>query len=107
MESTIMHDDEAGSSSLRLKRARITKNVEEAFIGNVLYDFLMWGNCNKTFKTRYNTNLTENLPKQLYSPFIVDWNVLNTLGCGNAIEDMLEVRMNEMGSDEMLFTSEV
>ncbi|GJY73052.1 hypothetical protein Tco_0477483 [Tanacetum coccineum] len=35
-----------------------------------------------------------------------DWNVLNTLGCGNAIEDMLEVRVNEMGRDEVLFTSE-
>ncbi|GKA50085.1 hypothetical protein Tco_0743158 [Tanacetum coccineum] len=34
-----------------------------------------------------------------------DWNVLNTLGCGNAIEDMLEVRVNEMGSNEVLFTS--
>nr|GEW23621.1 hypothetical protein [Tanacetum cinerariifolium] len=98
--------DQAGSSSLRPKRARITKNVEEAFMGHVLYDFLMWGNCNKTLKTRYNTNLTGNLPKQLYSPFIMDWTILNTLGCGNVIEDMLEVRINEMGSDEMLFTSE-
>ncbi|GJX38171.1 hypothetical protein Tco_0251474 [Tanacetum coccineum] len=29
-----------------------------------------------------------------------DWNVLNTLSCGNVIEDMLEVRVNEMGSNE-------
>nr|GEX25175.1 hypothetical protein [Tanacetum cinerariifolium] len=36
----------------------------------------------------------------------VDWNVLNILGCGNAIKDMLEVRVNEMGSDEVMFTSE-
>ncbi|GKB93127.1 ribonuclease H-like domain-containing protein, partial [Tanacetum coccineum] len=34
------------------------------------------------------------------------WSVLNTLGCSNAIEDMLEVRVNEMGSNEVLFTSE-
>nr|GEU32298.1 hypothetical protein [Tanacetum cinerariifolium] len=34
-----------------------------------------------------------------------DWKVLNTLGCDNAIEDMLEVKVNEMGSDEVLFTS--
>ncbi|GJV34606.1 hypothetical protein Tco_1395006, partial [Tanacetum coccineum] len=34
------------------------------------------------------------------------WNILNTLGCDNAIEDMLEVKVNEMGSDEVLFTSE-
>ncbi|GJZ29642.1 hypothetical protein Tco_0574289 [Tanacetum coccineum] len=35
-----------------------------------------------------------------------DWNILNTLGCDNDIEDMLEVRVNEMGSDEVLFTFE-
>ncbi|GKB89830.1 hypothetical protein Tco_0962102 [Tanacetum coccineum] len=100
------HDDEADSSSSRPKRARITENVEEALMGRVLHEFLLWGNCNMTLKNRYNTNLAGNLSKQIYSPFIVDWNVLNTLGCGNAIEDMLEVRVNEMGSDEVLFTSE-
>ncbi|GJV55067.1 ribonuclease H-like domain-containing protein [Tanacetum coccineum] len=100
------HDDEAGSSSSRPKRARITKNVEEALMGRVLHELLLWGNCNLTLKNMYNTNLAGNLSKQIYSPFIVDWNVLNTLGCGNAIEDMLEVRVNEMGSDEVLFTSE-
>ncbi|GJS29768.1 hypothetical protein Tco_0490388 [Tanacetum coccineum] len=100
------HDDEAGSSSSRSKRARITKNVEESLMGRVLHEFLLWGNCNMTLKNRYNTNLAGNLSKQIYSPFIVDWNVLNTFGCDNAIEDMLEVRVNEMGSDEVLFTSE-
>ncbi|GJQ93540.1 hypothetical protein Tco_0004679 [Tanacetum coccineum] len=59
-----------------------------------------------TLKNRYNTNLAGNLSKQIYSPFIVDWNVLNTLGCGNAIKDMLEARVNKIGSDEVLFTSE-
>ncbi|GJU34338.1 hypothetical protein Tco_1182692 [Tanacetum coccineum] len=38
------------------------------------------GNCNMTLKNRLE--------------------VLNTLGCGNSIEDMLEARVNEMGSDE-------
>nr|GEV64971.1 hypothetical protein [Tanacetum cinerariifolium] len=45
-----------------------------------------------------------NLSKQIYSPFIIDWNVLNTIGWDNAI-DMLEVRVNQMGSDEVLFKS--
>ncbi|GJX77626.1 hypothetical protein Tco_0324437, partial [Tanacetum coccineum] len=35
-----------------------------------------------------------------------DWNVLNTLGCDTTIEDMLEIRVNEIRSDEVLFTSE-
>ncbi|GKB59315.1 hypothetical protein Tco_0915501 [Tanacetum coccineum] len=59
-----------------------------------------------TLKNRYNTNLARNLSKQIYSPFIVDWNVLSTLGCDNVIEDMLEVRVNKMGNNEVLFTSE-
>ncbi|GJR62941.1 hypothetical protein Tco_1505103 [Tanacetum coccineum] len=100
------HDDEACSSSSRPKRVRITKNLEEALMGHVLHEFLLWGNCNMTLKNRYSTNLAGNLSKQIYSPFIVDWNVLNTLGCDNAIGDMLEVRVNEMGSDAVLFTSE-
>ncbi|GJZ72365.1 hypothetical protein Tco_0636216, partial [Tanacetum coccineum] len=99
------HDDEAGSSS-RPKRARVTKNVKEALMGHILHDFLLWGNYNRTLKNMYNTNLAGILPKPVYSPFIVDWTVLNTLGCDNAIEDMLEVRVNEMGSDELLFTFE-
>ncbi|GKC80319.1 hypothetical protein Tco_1131093, partial [Tanacetum coccineum] len=100
------HNDEAGSSLSHPKRARITEDIEEALMGRVLHEFLLWGNCNLTLKNRYNTNLAGNLSKQIYSPFIVDWNVLNTLGCGNAIEDMLEGRVNEMGRIEVLFTSE-
>nr|GEV99126.1 hypothetical protein [Tanacetum cinerariifolium]GEW02495.1 hypothetical protein [Tanacetum cinerariifolium] len=45
-----------------------------------------------TTKTTYNTNLARLLPKQIYSPCIVDWNVLNTLGCAKAIEEMLEIK---------------
>ncbi|GKD36116.1 hypothetical protein Tco_1251625 [Tanacetum coccineum] len=71
--STGMHDDEAGSFSSHPKRARITENVEEGLMGHALHEFLMWGNY---------------------------WNILNTIGYDNAIEDMLEVRVNEMGSDE-------
>ncbi|GJZ89192.1 retrotransposon ORF1 [Tanacetum coccineum] len=73
------HDDEAGSSSSRPKELELLK--------------------------MYNINLAGNLSKQIYSPFIVDWNILNTLRCGNAIEDVLEVRVNEMGSNEVLFRS--
>nr|GFB01490.1 hypothetical protein [Tanacetum cinerariifolium] len=97
-----MHDDEADSSS-RPKRVRVTKNVEEALMGRVLHDFLLWGNYNRTLKNKYNTNHVGILSKQVYSPFIVDCTILNTLGCDNAIHDMLEVRVNEIGSDEVLF----
>ncbi|GKD27806.1 hypothetical protein Tco_1234020 [Tanacetum coccineum] len=57
-------------------------------------------------KNRYNTNLARILPKQVYSPCIVDWTMLNTLGRGDTIEEMPEIKVNEMGADEILFTSE-
>ncbi|GKA11368.1 hypothetical protein Tco_0690801 [Tanacetum coccineum] len=40
------------------------------------------------------------------SPCIVDWNVLNTLGCAEAIEEMLKIKVYEMGGKEEIFTSE-
>ncbi|GKD30318.1 hypothetical protein Tco_1241096 [Tanacetum coccineum] len=43
---------------------------------------------------------------QVYSPSIVDWTVLNTLGCGDEIEEMLEFKVYEMGGKEVLFTFE-
>ncbi|GJZ74233.1 hypothetical protein Tco_0638379 [Tanacetum coccineum] len=78
LRSVGTYDDEDGSSSSRPKRARITENVEEALIGCVLHEFLLSG---------------------IIGTFL-------TLGCGNAIGDMLEVRVNKMESDEMLFKSE-
>ncbi|GJZ57281.1 DNA-directed DNA polymerase [Tanacetum coccineum] len=41
---------------------------------------------------RYNTNLARILSKQVYSPCIVDWTVLNTLGRGDTIEEMPEIK---------------
>ncbi|GJZ26318.1 hypothetical protein Tco_0570571 [Tanacetum coccineum] len=55
-----------------------------------------------TLKNRYNTNLTRNLSKQIYSPFFVDCNVLSTIGCDNAIEDML--KFDEAVADDELMT---
>ncbi|GKC39177.1 hypothetical protein Tco_1051561, partial [Tanacetum coccineum] len=54
----------------------------------------------------YNTNLARILPKQVYSPCIMDWTVLNTLVYGDVIEDMSEIKVYEMGGDQELFTFE-
>ncbi|GJV78149.1 hypothetical protein Tco_1509733 [Tanacetum coccineum] len=47
-----------------------------------------------------------NFGAQMYGPkpakYLNYWNILNTLGCDNTIKDMLEVRVNKMGSDEVL-----
>ncbi|GJY43403.1 hypothetical protein Tco_0431616 [Tanacetum coccineum] len=65
-----------------------------------------WGTTNRTAKSRYNTNLARLLPKQIYSPCIVDWNVINTLGCVEEIEAMLKIKVYEMGGQEEIFTFE-
>ncbi|GJW60043.1 hypothetical protein Tco_0109378, partial [Tanacetum coccineum] len=81
--------------------------------------------CHQTFraaKTSMNTEESDNDDEEDYgiqrnsfgvpmyglktAKYLNYWNVLNALGCDNVIEDMLEVRVNEMGSDEVLFTSD-
>nr|GEW55793.1 hypothetical protein [Tanacetum cinerariifolium] len=57
-------------------------------------------------KTKYNTNLSFLLPKQIYSPSIVDWELLNTMGWSEEIEEMLEIKLIEMGGDQEIFSSE-
>ncbi|GJX08174.1 hypothetical protein Tco_0196106 [Tanacetum coccineum] len=56
-------------------------------------------------KTRYNTNLARLLPKQIYSPVIVDWGVLNNIGCVKEIKAMLEIKLYEIGGQEEIFRS--
>ncbi|GKA29620.1 RNA-directed DNA polymerase like protein, partial [Tanacetum coccineum] len=68
--------------------------------------FLHWGTSNRAAKSKYNTNLACLLPKQIYPPCVVDWEVLNNMGCGDTIEEMLEIKLYEVGGDEEIFTSE-
>ncbi|GJT22561.1 hypothetical protein Tco_0892498 [Tanacetum coccineum] len=98
------HDDEAGFSRPKITRQHET--VKEAMLPRVHRDFLQWGNANRTVKIRYNTNLTRLPPKQIYSPCIVDWGVLNNLGCAKEIEVMLEIKLYEMGGEEEIFSFE-
>ncbi|GJU07229.1 hypothetical protein Tco_1123659 [Tanacetum coccineum] len=63
------------------------------------------GTSNRAAKSKYNTNLARLLPKQIYSLVIVDWEVLNNMGCAEEIEEMLEIKVDEMGVKEEIFTS--
>nr|GEX49234.1 retrotransposon Orf1 [Tanacetum cinerariifolium] len=56
-------------------------------------------------KSRYKTRLARLLPRHIYSPCIVNWDVLNQMGCDGEIEDMLRIRVREAESDEEIFTS--
>ncbi|GJR50642.1 DNA-directed DNA polymerase [Tanacetum coccineum] len=57
-------------------------------------------------KTRYNTNLAHLLPKQIYSPYNVDWGLLNNMGYAKEIEATLEIKVYEVGGQEEIFSSE-
>ncbi|GJR79427.1 hypothetical protein Tco_0150212 [Tanacetum coccineum] len=98
------HNDEAGSS--RPKRSCQYETLEGAMLPRVYHEFLLWEGCNRAAKTRYNTKLAYLLPKQIYSVIIVDWRVLNKMGCTKEIENMLEIKVYEAGSQEEIFSSQ-
>ncbi|GJT20089.1 hypothetical protein Tco_0878795 [Tanacetum coccineum] len=99
------HDDEVGSSS-RPKRTRVTETIKEAVLGHIYHENLLWNNCNRAAKSKYNIVLARLISKQIYSPCIMDWTILNTLGCVETIEEMIEIKVVEMGGNEEIFTYE-
>ncbi|GJV12511.1 hypothetical protein Tco_1354052 [Tanacetum coccineum] len=60
--------------------------------------------CSREAKSRYNTKLAQLLPRHIYSPCDVNWDVLNQMGCDGEIDDMLRIRLREAESDEEIFT---
>ncbi|GKC66271.1 hypothetical protein Tco_1098869 [Tanacetum coccineum] len=68
--------------------------------------FLLWEGCTHAVKSCYNTRLGNLLPKLIYSPCIVDWSVLNQMGCGEEIKEMLTIRLTTEGTNEEIFTLE-
>ncbi|GKE23450.1 hypothetical protein Tco_1434962, partial [Tanacetum coccineum] len=99
-------NDFEASSSPRPKRTLQHETVEEATLPRVHHKFFLWGTRNRATKSKYNTNLARLLPKQIYSPIIFNWEVLNNMGCTEAIKEILEIKVYEMGGDEEIFTSE-
>ncbi|GKA01460.1 hypothetical protein Tco_0674125 [Tanacetum coccineum] len=96
------HDDEAGSS--RSKCFRQHKTVEEVLLPQVHHEFLLWEGCNRDAKSRYNTRLAQLLPRHIYSSCVVNWDVLNRMGCDGEIDDMLRIKLREAESNEEIFT---
>ncbi|GJR79654.1 hypothetical protein Tco_0150439 [Tanacetum coccineum] len=97
-----IHDDEAGSS--RSKHSRQHETMEEVFLPQVHHEFLLWEGCNIDSKSRYNTRLAQLLPKHVYLPYVMNWDVLNIMGCDEEIYDMLRIRLCEAESNEEIFT---
>ncbi|GJS66766.1 hypothetical protein Tco_0681330 [Tanacetum coccineum] len=97
------YDHEARSS--RAKRSRNVETVEEALLPDVHHEFLEWRGCSREAKSRCNSRLVTLLPKLIYSLQIVDWQLLHKIGCGDEIDQMLKISLNEAQSEEEIFFS--
>ncbi|GJV20250.1 hypothetical protein Tco_1369270 [Tanacetum coccineum] len=93
------------TGSSRAKRSRNVETVEEALLPDVHDEFLEWSGCSREAKSRYNTRLTTFLPKLIYSPQIVDWQLLHKIGCGEEIDNMLKISLKEAETGEEIFFS--
>ncbi|GKC91299.1 hypothetical protein Tco_1151948 [Tanacetum coccineum] len=98
------HDDEAGSS--RSKHSRQHETVEKVMPLRVHHPYLLWEVCNQAARSRYNTRLGQLLLRLIYSACVLDWNVLNQIGCGEAIDEMLTIKLFMADTNEEIFTSE-
>ncbi|GKD69061.1 hypothetical protein Tco_1323151, partial [Tanacetum coccineum] len=97
-----IHNDEAGSS--RFKRSRQHETVKEVLLPQVHHEFMLCEGCNRDAKSMYNTRLAQLLPRHIYSSCVVNWDVLNRMGCDGEIDDMLRIRLREAESNEEIFT---
>nr|GEY47873.1 retrotransposon Orf1 [Tanacetum cinerariifolium] len=95
------NDDETESS--RPKRSRKYKTMEEVLLPQVHHEFLEWEGCNIDAKSRYNTNLAHLLPRHIYSSCVLNWDILNKIGCGEEIHGMLRINLCEAGTNEEIF----
>ncbi|GKB43906.1 hypothetical protein Tco_0888848, partial [Tanacetum coccineum] len=96
------NDDEAGSS--RSKRFRQNETVEEVLLPQVHRKFLLWEGCNREAKSRYNTKIENLLPRHVYSSCVMNWDILNGMGCDGEIDDMLRIKLRKAESNEEIFT---
>ncbi|GJU64059.1 hypothetical protein Tco_1245894 [Tanacetum coccineum] len=96
------NDAKAGSS--RSKHSRQFETVEEVLLPQVHHEFLLWEGYNNEAKSRYNTTLANLLPRHVYSPCVVNWDILNGMGCDEEIGDILRIKLREDESNEEIFT---
>ncbi|GJZ02863.1 hypothetical protein Tco_0520824 [Tanacetum coccineum] len=103
MPRTMGGNDDVAESS-RSKRSRQYETMEEVFLLQVHHKFLLLEGCNRDAKSRYNTKLANLLPRHVYSSCVVNWDILNGMGCDGEINDMLRIKLREAESNEEIFT---
>ncbi|GKD63685.1 hypothetical protein Tco_1305793, partial [Tanacetum coccineum] len=62
--------------------------VEEIMLPRIHHPFLLWEGYSQAAKSQYSTGLAQSLPRYIYSSFVVDWNVLNHMGCGEEFDEV-------------------
>nr|GEX51479.1 hypothetical protein [Tanacetum cinerariifolium] len=95
------YDHEARSS--HTKCSTHVETIEETLLLNGHHEFLEWSGCSREAKSRYNTRLETLLPKLIYSPHIMDWQLLHKIGWGEEIDHMLKISLKEAQSNEEIF----
>ncbi|GKC60049.1 hypothetical protein Tco_1087647, partial [Tanacetum coccineum] len=96
------HDGEARSSLSKCPRQHET--VEELLFPQVHHEFLLWEGCNRDAKFRYNTRLAQLLPRHIYSPCVMNWDILKRMGYDGEIDEMLRIKVREAELGEEIFT---
>ncbi|GKB43041.1 hypothetical protein Tco_0887983 [Tanacetum coccineum] len=107
LKTKTMGVNDAEAESSRSKRSRQFETMEEVLLPQVHHEFLLWEGCNKDTKSRYNTRLTNLFPRHIYSPCVMNWDIVNRMGCDGEIDDMLRIKLCEAESNEEIFTSMV
>ncbi|GJV80115.1 hypothetical protein Tco_1515985 [Tanacetum coccineum] len=59
---------------------------------------------NKEAKSRNNTKLANLLLRHVYSLCVMNWDVLNRMGCDGEIDDMLRIKLRKAASNEEIIT---
>ncbi|GJY61982.1 hypothetical protein Tco_0462639 [Tanacetum coccineum] len=85
------------------KRSRNVETIEEALLLDVHHEFLEWSGGSREAKSRYNTRFVILLPKLIYLPQIVDWQLLHKIGYGEEIYNMLKISLKEAETREEIF----
>nr|GFB40241.1 hypothetical protein [Tanacetum cinerariifolium] len=82
------HDDEAESS--RSKRSKTHETVEEVLLPQVHHEFLLLEFYSREAKSRYNTRFANLLFRHIYSPCVMNWDMLNRMGRTEIHQEAIE-----------------
>ncbi|GKC35133.1 hypothetical protein Tco_1047517 [Tanacetum coccineum] len=84
-----------------------TKPWKRYLFPRVHHEFLKWEGCNRDAKSGYNTKLVHLLPRHIYSLCVVNWDILNRMGCELCHEFYSTYEFDEVCADDKLKTKKI